>query len=515
MSAKFIQFCKKIKNYSIMIGISGFFICAYLPIEAQNVSNNHNPNVMHFGYHNGYMDINTEYIQHLDPAHRTVVNNLKSTQNDLTFLLDTVYVYSGSSSPKRYSHTYSENGYRLTSLSEVKEGGNWNFQNYEACTYDSVGNLLTSFWRVWLNGSFVNSTKYTFTYTTNGNVLTSLSELWENGNWVNNTRSTYLYNTAGDVVSRLQEEWINGIWQNKFKELYIYDDNSNMLYAYGDIWADSIWHNDHKNSYTYDNNGNMLTNLSQVWGIIDWQNIAFQTYTYSSANKRLSYLGQVWNDTVWINNLQSEYTYNALDYLQTGIDEVWDSGTWNYSEKRNYNYSTYGGLESLLTEDWEKYEWTNYSLSQYNYDEDGNALTGQYLMWDGSLWTQNQDGTLELSYNFSTQTEYFFGNEIAASYSSILVGINKPNGDGASNVSFGPNPTKGVSNIKLKLINDSFVNIAMYAQNGTFINQIYNGKLNKGNFNYAISTYNLSDGLYFIKVVVDKNIKVIKVLITK
>jgi hypothetical protein len=213
--------------------------------------------------------------------------------------------------------------------------------------------------------------------------------------------------------------------------------------------------------------------------------------------------------------MQSEYTYNTLDYLQTSIDEVWDSGTWNYTEKRNYNYSTYGGLESLLTEDWENFEWTNYSLSQYNYDEYGNALTGQYFMWDGSLWTQNQDGLMELSYNFSTETEYFFGNEIAASYSSILVGTDELDNNAASEVRFGPNPSKGESTIKLKLLKDSFVNIGLYTQTGVMLNKIYTGELNKGNFNFTVSTYSLSDGLYFVKVVVDKKIKVIKVLISK
>jgi hypothetical protein len=286
-----------------------------------------------------------------------------------------------------------------------------------------------------------------------------------------------------------------------------------MLLAFGDVWADTVWHNDVKYIYTYDEIGNMLTGINQEWGIIDWENITHETYTYDDANNRLSYLGEVWNDTVWINNNKNVYTYNALDYLQTSIAEIWVSGTWDFTQKGSYTYSIYGGIESLLFEAWENFSWVNFSLSQYNYDEYGNSLSGEYLSWDGNVWTQNTDGLLELVYNYGTEYEYFIGYLIEGVYSSLPVGINQTVDLGNADVSFGPNPSNGISTLWLSVDDNSIVDLCMYTNNGRLISKIYQGEIKSGKHQFTISTTNLPKGLYFVKINKNNHTEIVKVIV--
>jgi len=514
MTAKYAQFIKGLKTqHFFAIGIISYLLINTFSLSAQNKSLEDRFMIETQGSFSNYMQIHDEYKQSLDPINLQKKSSQNNLKNDLTFLLDTVYVNSISTTPKRYSYTYSEEGYRLSSLLEKNENNTWEFVNVETCSYDSDGNKLASIWRIWDNGSFVNATKNTFTYTDNGNVVTAIHEVWENGAWVSNSKSNYSYNTAGNVVSHLFELWENNTWKNNFKELYIYDDNSNMLFAYGDVWADTVWNNDLKYSYTYDAIGNMLTGISQTWGIIDWDNIAHETYTYDDANNRLSYLGEVWNDTVWLYNNKNEYSYNSLDYLMTNVAQEWLSGTWEFTQKESYTYSVFGGVESLLMEAWEDFNWVNFSLAQYNYDEYGNSLSGQYLSWDGSVWTQNMDGLLELNYNYCTEVEYFIGYFMEGMYSSMLVGVDQYVNMDFADISFGPNPSKGLSTLSFSSDAGGFVDISMYSSSGINIVSIYQGEIIAGKHNFTISTSNLPNGLYFINIINNNNTKTIKVIV--
>jgi len=514
MIARFTQINKASRlQHLTVIGIICFLLIHSFSLNAQHKSFEESLKVEIGINDSRYMQVHDDYKRHIHPIYYQKNYTQRNTQNDFTFLLDTVYVNSVSTNQKRYSYTYSEEGYRLTSLNEKYENGTWEFVNFEICSYDSIGNKITSIWRIWDNGSFVNASKNTFVYTTNGNVVTFVNEVWENGAWVSNSRSNYLYNTAGNVVSHLSELWENSTWVNNYKELYIYDDNSNMLLAFGDVWADTVWHNDIKYSYTYDSSGNMLTGINQEWGIIDWENIAHETYTYDEANNRLSYLGEMWSDTIWINSNKIGYSYNALDYLETSIAEIWSNGTWNNTQKESYSYSTYGGVESLLIEAWEDFNWVNFSLSQYNYDEYGNSLSGQYYSWDGAIWTQNMDGLLELNYNYSTEVEYFIGYNIEGMYSSILVDVNQHTNIDITDIYFGPNPSKGRSTLLLNIDASSYVDVSLYSVNGRFLNKIHQGEIKAGQHSFTIITTDIPNGLYFIKIAINNQIKVIKVII--
>lgn len=500
----------------ILLSVLSLSFIGSITVKAQNISqtNDYIQKLIH--PESRYMQIHDEYIKNLDPLSFLNNTNQRNTQDELSFLLDTVCIYSVSANPMRYIHTYSqEEGLQLTSLVEIFENDSWLHLTLDECTYDDSGNKLTSLLHVWNNEAWVNASKDIYTYTVNNNMDTCLHEIWENGNWENDNRSTYSYNVSGKVVSHLIELFDNGKWENHSKEIYGYDDSENMVYALGEFWMDSAWLNNQQYTYTNDINGNILNGLSEIWENGVWKNLASETYTYNTVNKRLSYLGEAWNDSVWVNEQKYTYTYDDLDYLEMSIGEEWENDIWVYTEKGQYSHDTYGGIETSYVEIWENDDWMNFSMTQYNYDDNGNALTGNYYNWDGNTWVQNEEGIMQLFYNYSTEVEYFMGYLAEAHYTSLTVGLNESLSNNINSFACFPNPASVSINLNIDIVKDSFVDINLFDITGKKIKAVFHGKLNSGKHQYKISTEQIPAGIYIVSMVTDSSKNNTKILISK
>ena len=446
---------------------------------------------------NDYLFTLKQFIQKHDPYYDTYYNH-SLREDDLIFVIDTAYNYSLSDNPRRYNYTYSNTGERLSTLLQKNIDDEWENFTLNENTYDILGNRIFEVWKSWVNNNWTNESRVTFIYSSDNYLLSSIEELWVNGSWVNNERGTYSYNTGGQVVSHVIELWNEDAWENNSKDIYVYDDFGNMTYALGMMWHIDVWQNESQYTYTYDENNNLITGLYESWEDGDWSNISKDSSVYNETNMKTMYLYETWNDSLWVNSFKYDYLYNDLDYLATRTMENWQESTWVNSEKIQFSYGSYGGVESELKQIWEEAIWVDYSMYQYNYDDYGNALEGNFYYWDG-LWTQNQDGPIQIAYDYSTKLETYFGYHVHAAYSSMLVGINEAR-IANNNISAGPNPTRDIFSINLKISENRMVKVELYSIGGQYLYSIFDNQLITGSHNITINTKQIPAGIYMVKI---------------
>ncbi|MDX9891675.1 MAG: Omp28-related outer membrane protein [Bacteroidales bacterium] len=72
-----------------------------------------------------------------------------------------------------------------------------------------------------------------------------------------------------------------------------------------------------------------------------------------------------------------------------------------------------------------------------------------------------------------------------------------------TNVNVYPNPTDGVTNIAIQLVNDAKVNVTIYNIYGQLVQVLNDSPLSQGSNNLTFNAANLSSGIYIVKVSVD------------
>lgn len=82
--------------------------------------------------------------------------------------------------------------------------------------------------------------------------------------------------------------------------------------------------------------------------------------------------------------------------------------------------------------------------------------------------------------------------------------------DSEINVLNYPNPFNGTTNIELILTNDALVRIVVYNLSGTLVSEIHNGELYKGTHRFRFDAQGLPKGLYFGRIIVDNQMKTLK-----
>jgi len=466
-------------------------------------------------YESMYLKALDVYKQKLNPVLITGNSKYLNTTNDYQFLLDTVYLYTVSDNPTRFIYTYSENNFRISTITQVVVNGDWEYSTYEAASFDVAGNKLTSLWRRWEDGSFVNVSKDTYTYNTNGNMLSSLREVWENGNWISSRRGTYVYNTADNLLSYLDERWNDSNWVNFSFELYTYDELAHLLTSVGSLWVGNVWVTDYQSSYTYDVNGNLIFGITEQWQDGEWVNYYRETYTYSSANNRLTLIDEFWETDTWVNSQYTQYSYDDLGFLTQTIEQIWMTDTWLNNRKEFFVYHTYGGYETILLETWDGNAWVNSSMTQNNYDEYGNSVDVQFFDWVNDNWEHTEDGLLRLFFNYSTEIELYTGYFIEASYSSVIVGVDELTLQKENSISCFPNPAISSTTIKVELQHENNCSFNLYNISGKKVKSIYEGNLSQGKHDIVLNTAYLPQGIYFAELKTTEDTKFLKIFITK
>jgi hypothetical protein len=97
-----------------------------------------------------------------------------------------------------------------------------------------------------------------------------------------------------------------------------------------------------------------------------------------------------------------------------------------------------------------------------------------------------------------------------ASYWTTTPALRIKAADSEINVLNYPNPFNGTTNIELTLTNDAPVRIMVYNLSGSLVSEIQNGVLYKGTHRFRFDAQGLPKGLYFGKVIVDNQMKTLK-----
>ena len=82
-------------------------------------------------------------------------------------------------------------------------------------------------------------------------------------------------------------------------------------------------------------------------------------------------------------------------------------------------------------------------------------------------------------------------------------------------ISIHPNPVTATANIEFTLVNNSYVNIAVFDILGKKITKLYNGEMNIGSQYLQWDVNELNNGVYFVKIQMNNQVVTKKILVTK
>lgn len=500
--------------FLVIMYLFAMTIFEFPTLRAQNIAINQNKNVRISGFHSVAIPLPVHFMRRLNlQLLSTSRSSLKATgiQN---IKIDTAVVYSILNSRERYVFSYTETGNRSATLTQNLKNGIWVNASMDTVTYDSVGNQLSDSWRNWVNGTWANTTRKLYTYGAQRSMISTLAQNWQNGKWVNSDSSSYSYNSNWKKVAYYENKWNGSSWSTSAYEVYTYDSAGNLSTTYRYIWNDTVWNNQQKYLFTYDSVGNVITSTIENGSRQQWVNYYRENYTYDSSGDMLSYVGKFWNatDSAWVNSEKYTYTYNASGYLTSGLGEQWENAAWVNSEKAQYFNDQYGGIETAMKQIWKGTSWADTTLSQYIFDQQGNATTGDFYTWNGQAWDQNQDGLMDVSYNYNLDQSYFTGYHVDAYYpKSVTEGVQNILND-VTGLSCGPNPASGFTNLMFNLENTIQIKIYLYNLDGDKIQTIFEGTLNQGQHRFTINLQSLPDGIYIVMLASGNRTKSIKII---
>jgi len=441
------------------------------------------------------------------------------TTAGFTYRIDTALVYSNGVNPQRYVYAYDTTGNKVSSLLERLINEKWEYISKDTAQYDSVGNRLVLLTKVWMDNAWVNSSESVCNYTINHHMVYKLNKTWADNQWTPVDSVHYSYNENGSMVASYRALWTDSVstWKNKSFRLYSYDTSGNLKLSLLERWADSVWLDNQLIQYTYDSASNLISGLFQNRGDTSWVNFYRENYTYDSVRNRTAYTGQFWKDTTWKNDQHYSYTYNSIGKVVLAVGENWADTAWVNFEKGEYTYDIFGGIETYLYRQWKNDSvWENVSLLQYNYDTAGNAYFGNYYTWDTTgNWSQDEDGVLQIYYNYNSATAYFTGYQVKIKYNSPLTTGVVENREIISQYECIPNPAESNTSVMLHLKNSGNVSIVLYSLTGKKLATVHQGFLKKGGYRFPLSVSRMPSGFYFVSLVSHRELKTIKLIVKK
>lgn len=416
--------------------------------------------------------------------------------DQVTFLPDTIIIYSTTENPKRHTFLHNNNGKLLVTITKQLENGSWVNRAMESRSYDSQGNVSSVTTQIWSAGSWSNATKVTHTYE-NFQILTSTWQNWESGQWLNNYRINNSLDVVGNIVATLRENWHEGQWVNDFYELLVYDANNNLLNLTRQKWNEVYWLNEQYLEFTYNTNNTQATAEYQVWSMDAWQKVYREEFTYDSQLNISQYIGKSWLGSGWIFSDKLSYTYTSAGELESALHQTWQTTQWLNFSNSFYTYNQFGSILSSISQLWIGNQWVNQDLLNNVFDEDGNTTGSDYFTWNGSTWEQINDGLLELNYSYGSKNLFFTGYQAYAKYVSLLVGLQNMHDNV---VLIWPNPVTDMLHISVSDFANQSFEIILHTLSGQKIISEVAFSLTENITEKSIDLSNLISGSYILSV---------------
>jgi len=220
----------------------------------------------------------------------------------------------------------------------------------------------------------------------------------------------YQYNEIGKEELKLTRDWdtLSQSWINSSKINSEYNNEDLLSNAVMQVWDGNQWVDQIFWTYEY-NEDNTISILSrEQWfssSLIEDQTVFF----YNEQGEKTQAIAQIKENGEWVNVLTSIYNYNNGGLLKNRAILLWENSMWSNENFREYSYNQ----NQQLTKEHYYYgsngnEWSLGGFIDYELDNQGNVLVLQSTHVDANGNTFN--GTrYEYEYNAENQVINFLG----------------------------------------------------------------------------------------------------------
>lgn len=357
------------------------------------------------------------------------------------------------------------------------------------------------------------------------------------GNLSKMEKVLYLHDLKGNLKSETYSEWDDMAqkWEISYRSTYTYNPTHNTLVGFlYDEWNSSSmqWDNNFKVESEINSNGDLTSTNNFDWDGSAWERTSSTTYTYDSKNRLEQTIDSFKSNSSgdWYAQSRTDFKYDGSDNNIERESFWYDQGT-NQWKMEFLVTNTFDSKGNLTLEDEKEYntdnsQYENSYQSVYGYDANGNPTSEHYLdyedltgKWDSSAWyayTYNLSKTVDPyllkidvfvpdftekitnqpvdqiyyegdgsgGWDMSDREQYYFSTK-------TFVGVLPVNV--LTGATIYPNPASNHFYVK-GIENNAAVKVNITNLSG---NTVYQNEVNS---NDAISTSNLSAGIYVVKI---------------
>jgi len=144
----------------------------------------------------------------------------------------------------------------------------------------------------------------------------------------------------------------------------------------------------------------------------------------------------------------------------------------------------------------------------YSYNQTATVIAIPSADWDFVNWTENGNIVWTLpSYSFTVMQS----RDLTANFELIIPRV--PEIEGLDNIRISPNPCHSSTNFTVKLLHQTQVKVELYNIMGLLIKKIIDEEIGPGDFNKDIDTSSLPEGIYFIRILNNGKVLIIKLFV--
>jgi len=418
-------------------------------------------------------------------------------------------------------------------IDNLREDYEWVYFHSDTVIYDANGRIFEDIdWRV-VYENYAYQAKRQYLYNENDDIVTRThsENHWGNG-FENETMFTYVYDAEANLISLTSQRWGSElVWVNYNRDVYQYDIENNQTSSIQFTWDDSIWIKT-DSTFTFFNQGNVPDSTRVYeWSedSLSWAQKSRFYYAYNENYQLVESVSQGVLGGSWYNSRRLSYVYDDRGNL---IDQTLETGSyqsWSNHSRKLFEYDSTGNL--LLTKHQSPYgdTWHTVVRDRNYYDDESNLIFEVNEQWNGSQWYE----WWRMAYSYTAEghlaaeiqqrkedTTWTNSLKREFTYNSVYQEVSTSHWDWAEVVSVAdnpillthtigldcfPNPTNGETSIKIKFGSRALVSIEIYDINGRFVDHIYTGYLNPGDYYFLwqgkqISGTNASTGLYICRI---------------
>ena len=357
------------------------------------------------------------------------------------------------------------------------------------------------------NGSLEKTEKVLYIYDHKGNLLNEAYSEWDDmaQKWVLQYKSNYVYSATNTLIGYSYEEWNTNTmqWDNDFKVESVVNSKGNRTHTNNFDWDGSMWERTSSTTYTYDSKDRIEQTIDSFKSnsSSDWYAQSRTNFKYDASDNNTE------RESFWFdqgtNQYMKEYlvtnTFDSKGNLTLELEQEYDPNNSQYdsSNQSVYGYDANGNPTNEHYIDWDDFANAWDSFAWYAYTYDLSKMLDPYLLKIDIFVPDFTDKIVNQPID-----QYYYENDVSGNWdkqdreqyyfsTKTFVGLQPINT--LSSLTIYPNPAQSFFHIQ-GLENNAIANVSISTLSG---NTVYKNEVNS---NDAISTSNLSAGVYVVKI---------------